>query len=234
MAFESTREQLKEQAAELLSKIQESSAFNNAREKFESQSSTSQRLIAIGGTLLLALIVLSVPYGYIEQSNLNLGFFEDNQKLITGLLKASKSAKEPSPLPSAVPTDMFKSRIETVLRDARLLPDQIGEIQALPDRPAKEMAPKVVQQSGVAVAVKRLNLSQVVTVGHQLQGMGAGTKMMGMDVTQSAGQTHYYDVVYRLVQFSLPELMKDEPATGGGKRGSRPPPRPVKDEELGE
>jgi hypothetical protein len=236
MAFEQTREQLKEQAAELLAKIQESSAFNSVREQFESQTPAAQKLLAVGGFLLVGLIVLMIPMGYIFTSQDNLEIFDENQRLITGLLKASKTSKEPSPLPSPIPNEMFRSRVETILRDARLVPDQIGEIQPMPgDRPAKDLAPKVVQQSGLAVTVKKLNLSQIVSIGHQLQGMGAGTKMMGMDVTQSAGQDHYYDVVYRLIQFSLPVAAQDESPSGGMKSRVKPPPRPSADEEeLGE
>lgn len=234
MAFETTREQLKEQTAELLSKIQESSAFNNAREKFESQPPATQRLLSILAVVFVVLFFLYIPYGYIETADMNLELFEENQVLISGLLKSAKSAKEPSPLPQALPQDMFKGRVESILKDARLVPDQIGEIQPLPDRPAGNLAPKVVQQTGLAVPVKRLNLSQVVSIGHQLQGMGAGTKMMGLEISQSAGQTHYYDVVFRLVQFSLPAVFNDEPADTGGKRGGAKSRAPVIRDEEGD
>jgi hypothetical protein len=123
------------------------------------------------------------------------------------------------------------------LRDAHLLPDQIGDIQSAPAETAKNSIPKVVQQSAYAIAVKRLNLDQVVRIGHALQSMGAGTKMMGLEVTQSAGQTHYYDAIYKVVQFSLPEISLEVGGPPDLKKRAAPKngrPKPRGDEDVGE
>lgn len=221
MAFEGLKDKLKDQLADLNSKIQENSTFNNLREKFEAQPPTIQRAILAGALVLVALFMLSFPYSYISTSQEYLNQFEENRGLIQGLLRASRSAKEPSPLPPPSGPDMLRGRVENALKENRLVPDQIGEIQALPDSPAKDLAPKAVVQTGVAVQVKKLNLEQIVAIGHTLQNLGPGIKLMGLEILQSAGQTHYYDMVARVVAFALPQMNFDnEPETKAGKRGA--------------
>jgi hypothetical protein len=229
MAFESQKEQLKEQWAELSAKIQESSAFNNLREKFESQTPSVQKGIVIGASVVLVLILLSFPYGYYSASQDYMAQFEENRGLIKGLLKASRSAKTPSPLPAPLDEGNLRGRVEAITRSNRLMPDQMGEIAAVPQGAVKDV-PATVTQTGVAVQLKRLNLKQMVGLATQFQNMGAGTKLIGMDIVQSAGQTHYYDMIVKIVNFGLPQVADagpEEPATKGKKQK-----QPAKDEDV--
>lgn len=229
MAFEAQKEQLKEQWAELSAKIQESSAFNNLREKFESQTPTVQKGIIIGVSVFLVLILLSFPYGYYGASQDYMAQFEENRGLIKGLLKASRSAKSPSPLPAPLDEGNLRGRVEAITRSNRLMADQVGEIAAVPQGAVKDV-PATVIQTGVAVQLKRLNLKQMVGLATQFQNMGSGTKLIGLDIVQSAGQTHYYDMIVKIVNFGLPQVADsgpEEPAAKGKK-----PKRPAKDEDV--
>jgi hypothetical protein len=231
LAFEGLKEKLKDFWADLSSKIQENPTFNNLRERFESQTPTVQRAIIYGGAALVVLMLLSFPWSYISESQDLLSQFEDNRGLIQGLLRASRSVKEPPPLPPPMPADMLRVRIDGIIRENRLNPDQIGEIANLPDKPSKDLAPAVVVQTGLAVQLKRLNLDQIMAISHAFQTMGPGTKLMGLDVNQSAGQTHYYDMIARVVNFALPEVKIEETPEGAkSKKGAGKKAAP-KDEE---
>lgn len=239
MAFEGLKEKLKDQWAELSSKIQESSAFNTLREKFESQTPVVQKAIISGAGILLGLIILSFPYSYIAESQEYLLTFEENRTLIQGLLRASRSAKEPSPLPANGSTDMIKSRVDGILRENRIVPEQIGESAPLPESHAKELIPAAVHEAGLAVQIKKLNLQQVVALGTAFQNIGPGIKLIGLDIVQAADQSHYYDIVARVVAFSLPQMtFESEPdakgkGSRGGKPGAKPPPKPANNDEEG-
>lgn len=237
MAFEGLNEKIKDKWADAVSALNENATFNNVREQFESQTPSVQRVIVGASSLIFVLLVLWLPWGYISTSQENMALFEENRQVIQGLLKASRLAKEPSPLPVTTTSDLFKSRIEGILRDNQLLPDQIGEIEALSARAPKELVPEIVVQTGLSVPLKRLTLNQIIGISHVLQSIDAGTKLMAMDITQSADQTHYYDVLMQVVQFSLPRVGADAPPSlkkrRGNVGGARRPPAPS-DEEDGE
>jgi hypothetical protein len=228
LAFEAQIEQLKEQWAELSAKIQESSAFNNLREKFESQTPAVQRGIMIGAAVLAVLFLLSFPYGYYSSSQDYMSQFEENRGLIKGLLKASRSAKTPSPLPPPMDNSTLRGRVDAILRTNRLLPEQIGEMADIPPGVLKDI-PAAVVQNGVAVQVKKINVKQMVALSTQFQNMGAGTKLIGLDIVQSAGQTHYYDMIVKVMNFGLPQVADSGPEEPAAK-GKRPN-RPAKNED---
>jgi hypothetical protein len=230
LAFEGLKEQLKDNWADLSSKIQENSTFNNLREKFEAQSPTVQKAILGGAGFLVVLFLFSFPWSYISESQDHMAEFEDNRGLIQGLLHAARAAKEPSPLPPPMTTDQLRSRVEMVLKENRLIPDQIGEMQALPENPWKK-TPAVVIQTGLAVQLKKLNVEQIMTLSHQFHQMGPGTKLLGLDIIQSAGQTHYYDMIVRIVNFALPPMTVMEDAGDGGKKGKGSGKKPARKTE---
>lgn len=229
MAFEDLRERLKEQASEALAKIQETSAFNTLRERYESQTPPVQKAITVAGVAFIILFISSCPMSYISSSSDNLAAFEENRELIQGLLRASRSAKEPSPLPAPMTYDSLRSSVDMVLRQNGLLPDQVGEMNSIPESEIKSLAPAGVIVTGVAATLKKLNLQQVIELGNIVQNMAPGVKLLGLDVHQSAGTTHYYDMILRVASFGLPVLDTAEPEPAPGKR---PPPKKSRDEEL--
>ena len=232
MAFEGLQDRLKEQWAELSAKIQESSLFNTARENFESQTPPVQKAIIAGAISLVVLLVFSFPYGYLSESSDFMTSFEENRGLIQGLLRASRTAKESSPLPTPVDTSQLRELIQQVMREKKLVPEQIEPMQDIPGKPAKNLAPEVVVQNGVAATITKLNLLQIIDIGAALQNMGLGTKLIGMDIFQTPGQTHYYSVVFKVVNFGLP--LAAEPEADSGAKGGRKDRKAKRDQPEGE
>lgn len=232
MAFENLREQIKDRWNDLAQQIQETSTFNSLRERFESQSVAVQRLIIAAILIFSGLFLLTMPYSFYGQADEYLVQFEENRDLIRGLLRASRAASETPPLPSPQDSDSLRANIESVLRAKRLAADQIGDIQAVPDTPAKEMAPPIVVQSGVVAQVRKLNLAQVLDVANSLQNLGPGTKLIGLDLVQSKDQTHYYDMIAKIVHFGLPLPSEDAGAANRGTGAGRKRNKPNKDEDM--
>lgn len=229
MAFEGLRDQLKEKWADLYAKIQETSAYNTAREKFESQTPVVQKAIIGGAVLFVVLFLMSFPLSYLSEASDHMTQYEENRSLIQGLLRASRSAKESAPIPPPMDPGSLQARIESIFREKRLVPEQIGSIQTIPGAPAKDMAPALVVQTGVAVQLKQLNLSQIVDIATGLQNLGLGTKLVGMEIMQTAGQTHYYDLIFKVVNFGLPmaeQEMEPQPAMKGKKAPPQRQERP--------
>lgn len=229
LAFEGLRENIKERWVETLAKIQESSAYNTARETFESQTPTVQKAIVGGGLLIATVFLFSFPYGYLAQSGDNMAIFEENRSLIQGLLRASRTAKEAPPLPLPIDSGSLKGMLQRILDEKKLTPEQIGDVQAIPGV-ASKLAPALVVQTGIAAQIKQLNLTQIIDIANSIQNLSSGIKLVGMDIVQTAGQTHYYDLIVRVANFGLPAIAVDSnderpngrklpnrrPAPGGG------------------
>ncbi len=221
MAFEDLREQLKDRAAEAMSKLQETSAFNTLRERYESQTPPVQKAVVAGASLLMVLIVLMWPMSYISSSSDTLAKFEENRELIQGLLRSSRSANEPAPLPPPMDSSTLKSSVDGILRQNGLLPDQIGEMNPIPESEIKGLAPPGVVTNGLTVQLKKLNVMQLIEIGNLIQNMAPGTKLYGADIVQTAATTHYYDMTLQVVNFGLPpfDTGGDEPADSKKKPG---------------
>lgn len=223
-------EKLRDQARDLWTRIQETSIYMSLREKYESLSIRVQKAIILTGSLLAVLFLLSFPYAYISSSQSSLSSFEENRELIRGLLKASSSLKEPSPLPPEMSSDDLSSMINRSLEEFHLVPEQMGGVQAVGEK-LTNLVPDQVKQTGVSLTLKKLNLKQIVEISHRLQTLNPGTKVIGMDVTANAA-SHYFDVVYKIASFSIPTVSAPE-APGRGKARPLPKGQP-KEENEGE
>jgi hypothetical protein len=231
MALEDVKDQIKEKFSELWGRVQESPAYNNFSEKYETLSPTAQRGIKIGAIALAFLILVSIPFSYFSSSSSSDADYEGTLQLIRSLLRASRMVN--ANLPPPVSPDDFKASLQGDIAEFNLLPEQVGAVEDLnPENLGVALAPKSIIQQGVSVALKKLNLKQVVEIGYRLQGKNASVKLVGLDVRASAPDPHYFDVIYQMVIYSLPftpadaEAADDTDTKASPKGGSKAPNKP--------
>jgi type II secretory pathway component PulM len=222
-------EKLRDQGTELWGRIQETSLYMNLREKYEGLNPRAQKGIIAGALLLAALFLFSFPYSYISSSSDSLSTFEDNRSIIRELLKASGTLREPSPLPPEIPAQELAANITRSLEEFHLVAEQVSQPQPIAEK-LTNLVPDQVKQTSLSLQLKKLNLKQIVEISHRLQTLSPGTKVIGMDVHENTS-SHYFDVTYRIANFSVPMPGMDDlkaPGKGGskGKGGFAPPPPP--------
>jgi hypothetical protein len=215
--FASLKDQLKDQFKDLMDRIQESSLYIELRERFELLPSRAQKAIIFIAVLLTGLFMFSFPYGNLSTSWEYEDYYADNQGLIRDLLRASSTLKETSPLPSTGSAGAVEARVRQIIQELRLIPEQIGNIQVIPGANSK-LATGVVNQEAISVQIQKLNLRQVTELSHRLQTLGAGIQPLSLQIQRSSGQTHYYDVILRVFQFSL-NVASDDEKTPPRRRG---------------
>ena len=217
-------EKLRDQATELWNRVQETSLYMNLREKYESLNPRAQKGIIAGILVCAGLFLFSFPYSYLSSSLDNMTTFEENRDLIRNLLKASRTLREPSPLPPEVSTEMMSSSITRSLDEFHLVPEQVTPVQAINEK-ITNMVPDQVKQNAVSLQLKKLNLKQIVEISHRLQTLSPGTKVIGMDVRENQA-SHYFDVTYRIAAFFIPSAGgMDDDGRSGKKGGFKPPPK---------
>lgn len=215
MTLDDLKDQFNERWNDIRSRVQESPLYNNLKEKYDTLPANTQRGLIIAGVAVVALTLISFPLSYLSTSSEYEAEFKSNRDLLRGLLRASRLASEASALPPSVSAAEIKSQIQNQLSQETLLPEQMGGVQDLePSALGDTFAPKNVRQEGLGISLKKLNLNQIINLGFSLQALSPSVKMVGLDIKASSPDPHFFDVVYKLVVYSMPG------ADGGGDDGS--------------
>ncbi len=211
MALDDLKDRLKEQSAEVWSRIEGSPLYSNLKEKFETQTPTTQKSIIAGGILLLSLLFLSYPLSDFGVSSTNVEDYEKNRSQLRSLLRASRLASEAASAPAAYTANDLKNQVQAQLGSFALKPEQMGEVLDLDlTSMGTPLAPKSIVQNGVGINLKKLNLKQVVDIGFELQKLNPSVKIAGMEVTAGSPDPHYFDVLYKLIVFSMPQSSNND------------------------
>ncbi len=216
-------DRLNELGSTIWSRLEENSTFNTLREKFEALSSSAQKLMIIGAMSLLILLIVSIPLTSLLSTSSYVSEFEEKKDLIERLLVAEQSAKQGSPLPPGLSSADLQGQVRNRLQMFRLVEGQGPTLTPLNNKPAGKLAPEIIEQAGVLVTLKGLNLKQTINIGKAMESLHASVKMLGLDIQASSQFPKYYDVVFRLVSFSFPqaEAPKTNENKGARAKGKR-------------
>jgi hypothetical protein len=236
VAFEDIKDQIKDRLIELRGKIEENPAFNTLRERYEILSPNAQFGVKAGAAVFVLLLLIYFPYSFFSASNDNVALFNEKRTLIRKLLRASRTATEGGNVENPPTAGQLIENVRGDLSSFSLLPEQIGDISVLaPDALGGRYAPNnEIEQEGIGINLKKLNLKQVLEIGHRLQNGAQGVRLVGLEVRAGSPDPHYFDVLYKLARFSLP--MPSEAAAGKGNapprnRPGRPSNNPQDEEE---
>lgn len=214
-------DRIKEAWATAWSSVEESSIYNTLRERFETLPSSTQKLVIAGCVGVFALIVVLIPLSSVMDASTYVEEFEEKRELIEELLEAQENSLKTPPIPPGLDANSLQTQIRSRLSTFRLTEAQVPQLTVI-SNPAEGIAPPVVQQAGLLVSLKGLNLRQTVEIGTALEALHQSIKMMGMEVKSSSEFPKYYDVAYKLVSFSMPQLAPPSESPNEEKRPRRP------------
>lgn len=232
MNLDDLKDRLREQFQSLMGRVQESSAWIELSEKFQNLSSNAQKAVFAGIALFVCLFFLALPWLYFSGSQSSVAEFEEKRGLIRELFRVSRAASNiQSGADSGVSGDELRSLAESALNNANIPQEQRSALTSYDNRgpQSSSIIPKNVIQDGVEVSLSKLNLNQVVDVGHKLQSMHPNAKMVALEVKATREDPHYFDVIYKIVGFSLP--VEPEPQAKGPAGKNKKPSAPKDDEE---
>lgn len=206
----------------LLERVQESSLFIQIKEKYENLTPIKQKLSIAGISLILVYILFSIPFSYFSSSSDYVSAFEEKRQLLRDLLKVARDSKELPNIP--IPPDIasLRAQIQGLLEADRLIPTQILGIEN--SVTTSQLIPSLLSQGTVSVKLAQLNLRQAVEIGHQLQGINQSVKITELQMTANAKDSHYFDVLYKLVVLAIPqqaEISEPEPPPKKNKKGDQ-------------
>lgn len=222
MNFDDIKDNLKSQLGQTWSRIEDSSFYNQMRDRFENLTPTNQKLTLMGAGALLALVVISIPYSYYTQSSDYVGTFEEKRGLIRELLKVTRESSEVPDLPVAPNADTLRGNVEGLLHMAKLLPEQMKGIEVM--AADTSLIPKGLLESGLRVSLAKLNLRQIIDIGYNIQSISPSVKMNAINITANSEDPRYFDVEMKLVTLAVPQAHIDMPEAADENPGKAKTP----------
>ena len=221
--LEELRDQLKTTAQSAWEKIQDSEAYQQLSDKYQSLSPSGQKVAQAITALVLAGVVFYSPISQLQISSELLVQFEDKRTLIRDMFKTYRESSGGLQMTPAPQVTELISSIQSSLQNARLIPEQIVEVN--PSQSEGRLIPSSLQQGVVEVKLAKLNLRQVVDIGLQLANISSAVKVKDMLMQANAEMAGYFDVSYKLYALKVPEALpepppepvsKKKPSTGSG------------------
>lgn len=228
MNFTDILDQIKDRFKEAWSKAQESSAYQQAMEKYEDLPSPQQKMIRIGGGILIILFILSPPVSSYLSSQEMIQEFERKREVTRELLQVVRDASNSPNIPPAPDLFSLQTRFQQELQADRLLPEQIYSIQS--DSESGKIIPKKLSLGALSVNLKNLNLRQIIDIGYRLATVAPTIKMTELEMTASTDKPGYFHFNSKLVSLKTPPPPPppELEAPKGGK--NKPRPKPSDDE----
>ena len=207
--LEDLKDRVKATATRIGEQIQESEAYAKMQDRYQSLSSTGQRLVWIVSVLVVALVILFYPLSKITTSQDLITSFEEKRSLIRDLFKTYRESSGQSSVQVPPPQDTLRNAVETILTVANLIPEQrVGMIQGAPEG---RLIPASLVSHVLEVKLAKLNLKQIVDIGTSITGISDSVKMKDMIIAAHAQDTRYYDVTYKLYSLNVPEPTQELP-----------------------
>lgn len=206
-------------------KFQDSSLYLTVSERYQNLSPIAQKLVLIGIFTVTTYLVVSIPLDYYNNSNNHLAEFSGKRELVRELLKASKEAQEIPNIPVPPDVNSVKSRIQSRIEIAKLIPEQIKSVEVISD--SSKLVPNKFNQGMVQVQLSQLNLGQIVDLAHQIMSISPSIKLQDLEMSAHSKDDRYYDVIMKVLVLEVPSFdssSEDDPS---------PPARPSKNNNRG-
>lgn len=209
MNIDDLKDNLKSQLGQAWSRIEDSSFYNQMKDRFENLSPAHQKLTLMGMGALIALVIISIPYSYYSQSTANVSTYEEKRSLIRELLKVTRESSEIPDLPVAPTAEDLKSRVENQLNIAHLLPEQMKGVEVISAETG--LIPKSLLEAGLKISMAKLNLRQIVDLGYNIQNISPSVKMNSVNISANPEDPRYFDVEMKLVSLAVPQAHIETP-----------------------
>lgn len=217
MNLDDLKDRLKTEGRATWDRIQESTVYNNLRDRYENLSPVMQKVTLYGGIVAISAFILSIPLGYFSQSQEYVTEFEGKRVTIRELLKVSRESADVPAIPQAPPVDSIRSTIDAQIRNAGLLAEQIKGTDVIDSN--STIIPKNLTEGALQVSLAKLNLRQIIDLGYQFQAINSSVKLKDLVITANREDSRYFDVVYKLVSLAVPAAPEIAPEPPSKSRG---------------
>lgn len=207
--LEEILEPITSQFVSLWEKIQESEAFNQLKDRYQTLTPSGQKLVQLITVLVVAGVLLYSPMSQLQISHTLVEEFEVKRNLIRDLFKTYHDSPTASHLNPAPASAELIASIQSSLQGARLVPEQIVSVNAAAAE--GKLIPQNLLLEVIEVKLSKLNLRQIVDIGTNLANLSHAVKVKDMLINAHADMAGYFDVNYKLYSLKVPDPIQEAP-----------------------
>lgn len=203
------KEQLKSQWQILSQKIQDSQAYIQLQDRYQTMTPSMQKMTKFGIGFLIVFLFLFYPFSLFFTSQESISLFEEKRNLIRELFKTYRetSARPNISMPPAV--ESLKASIASIIQMQDLTPEQN---QGVTDSFSEgSLIPQSLVSNVLEVHLSKLNIKQIVDIGTGIIGISDTVKMKDMSLSAHPADTRYFDVKFKLYTLKVPEATPEPP-----------------------
>lgn len=206
--FKEIFDQMKDTFLARWEQFQETETYMAIRERYDNLSPTGQKLAIATSAALIVLILIMTPWGWYSTSRDNITLFEETKLTINQLLEVAQESKAIPAQGQTLTSIDIRSKVDKILSEKGLAKDQITSVQEknFENPKGSTLIPTAINQSGVEVILKKLNLKQLVDIGYELEKISSAVKVLGVDIQASSDDAHYYNTTFQVASFSVDEV----------------------------
>lgn len=215
MAFEGLQDQLKEAGIQIKSQITESEVYNRLREWYYTLPSRYQNIVKYGALAALVIVLIYIPWGYLQEASYNMSSYKERKDIIRGLRLAEKQKLSMSFIPYKYDLSGFRSELEGKLLSVPMTKEQIAITESLP--PKGLFPPKTTVQT-YEVSLNKMNVRQLANSLKIMENLNDSLVVTGLTTNSDSSDPHYHNLKVYVTNFALPDDGTSQSAPGQGRR----------------
>lgn len=206
MALEDLRDRVAEQGKILWSRIQDTSAYAQFKERYDALPPKGQKAV-VAGTVIFTFLILFLlfPYSYYSAGDESIDQFVYNRDLTRELFRVEREVSQIQ-LPSALlDAGSLESQLNSINSIQKIQDSQrqgVQDFQLSPDQ--KKKIPSRVQASYKSVRFSQLNIQQITDLAATIERLDPNLRLWTLSILPTA-KSSYFDVDFRIALFSLPQ-----------------------------
>lgn len=221
MNFDDFKDQLNDKIQGLKNQILESEAYNTLYEKYVTLPNSTQKLINLSGIATAVISLLFIPLTFFMSSSDNVEMFESERQVIRDLFKASRIASTTTAT-SPVRGSLLNSRVQSIVNSLNLVAEQQGSVTPMsPEDINSSPSARGIEREGVQIALKKLNLRQVLEASFRLQTLSPSIKLIGISINADKDNDHYFNTTFKLVSYYIEAEPEPAQKNNDNKSNSR-------------
>lgn len=200
--FQDIKEQITDQLVNQWNRFTESTLYIQSREKYEDLSSTKQKIVLVVGSIVIFLLIFSVPYSYFTAASAEIERFESVRQLTRDLLRVTRT--QDAPPVENISASLLIGRIQDELKVFRLTKEQIAKVEpvSVAQMANLRVAPPQIEEEAVQLVLAQLNLKQIIDIGHRMANLGETLKLSAMTIQATKNKPGYFDAIMQVSTFS--------------------------------